>query len=728
MSGYGLFINRSAFKDGESFVSDGNIDLLESGAIGAAATVRAQLGSLETTAAFSTTLHAARTITAVVVDSDIYRDRRTIRLVLSCRDSGFNTKVATSTRLHAKATVDSATTGTANCRPHATTGTCVVALTAPATWINGNAIAVSYGLSSTGPWTTESAVVAPHGHVQLAFTDHFLLTVPAAPVLPGATFPIRVIGRAAQDLESGKFIIVFAGADASQAVVSLAAGISASHSEMWRYQTTAVGNVLTVVINRKPDADGLTDDAQADQEILTANVVLRSSVQPGAISVQLRVLELNAPNPVNPGGGDPIPEDGFVLGHVQGLHDHAASAGNITVASDVAVGLVASVAGGRGTFVNMAPLTGEATSAALVVSVVHRYGAVLRAHASATCSLADESNLGVNVTTGECQLTFDPTSFEPTDEATVLVASDALSASLTVKVWAPELPLSLTLERSISRPIRMGRNGALLVDPANMCRRQYSASQLKVQASFTANGSSVIEADVTDMVSDRLEVSDSTVAELGTAANHTIVVGLSDGVASIGFDVDALGSTELEVDAESYVYIDDFAVDSKPPPHRFRPFPFLFCAICGIAVAALLAQLPSKCRLGSPVTLARPNRRPKLSKQNSRSYSLLRGSSRARGINPGRDGHAGGPGVASTAEHGRARLWRQTLPRRDAPADRSKRRVRVAQRRLAFLTGQLQLVRHCGGRHLSRYNYHSGGGWHHPGHRNLEHIDLRQQR
>ena len=571
MSGFGLFINRSTFKDNESFVSDGNIGLLESGAIGAAATVKAQLGSLETTAAFRTTLQAASTISAVVVDADVYRDRRTIRLVLSCRDSGFNTKVATSTRLHAKATVGSAATGTTNCQPHATTGTCVVTLTAPTAWINGDAIAVNYGLSSTGPWTTESAVVTPHGYSQLPFTDHFLLTVPAAPVLPGATFPISVIGRAAQDLESGKFIIIFAGADSSQAVVSLAAGISASHSEVWRYQTTAVGNVLTVVINRKPDADRLTDGAQADQEIMTANVVLRSSVQPGAISVQLRVLELNAPNPVNPGGGDPIPEDGFVLGHIQGLHNHTASAGNITVASDGAVGLVASVAGGRGTFVNMAPLTGETTSTALVMSAVHRFGTVLRTHASATCSLADESNLAVNVTTGECQLVFDPNTFEPTDAATVLISSDSLYASLTVKVWAPELPLSLTLERGISRPIRSGRSGALLVDPANLCRRQYSASKLEVQASFTANESSVIEVDVTDMVSDRLEVSDATVAELGTAANHTIVVGLSTGVATIGFNVEALGSTELEVDADSFVYIDDFAVDSKASSSTSAP-------------------------------------------------------------------------------------------------------------------------------------------------------------
>ena len=62
------------------------------------------------------------------------------------------------------------------------------------------------------------------------------------------------------------------------------------------------------------------------------------------------MLELNAPNPVNPGGGGAIPNNGFVLGHVQGTHDHVSSAGNTSVAADTAVGLIASVAGGQGAF------------------------------------------------------------------------------------------------------------------------------------------------------------------------------------------------------------------------------------------------------------------------------------------------------------------------------------------------------------------------------------------
>ena len=157
-------------------------------------------------------------------------------------------------------------------------------------------------------------------------------------------------------------------------------------------------------------------------------------------------------------------------------------------------------------------------------------------------------------------------------EATIHIATGALRARLPVKVWAPALPLTLRLERSISRPIRMGRLGAPLVDPSNLCRRQFSASRLEAWASFRANGTAAFQVDVTDVVRGRLEISDSTVAELGTAANHTVVVGLGGGVTNIGFDVAALGTTEFEVDADSYVFIDDFTVDSESPPHTARHF------------------------------------------------------------------------------------------------------------------------------------------------------------
>jgi len=188
MSGYGQFRNRSSDLIEAGHASTGFVQLLHEGVIGAAATVVAALGSLRTTAAFRTSLEAATTIGVVKVDADIYRDSRTIRLLLSCRDAGFNTRVLASTRLYGKASVGSASTSAVGCQPHATTGACVVTLTAPATWINGEMVHVSHGFSSTGPWTTQENAITPHAYSQLSFEDHLLLTVPAAPVLPGTSF------------------------------------------------------------------------------------------------------------------------------------------------------------------------------------------------------------------------------------------------------------------------------------------------------------------------------------------------------------------------------------------------------------------------------------------------------------------------------------------------------------------------------------------------------------
>ena len=169
-------------------------------------------------------------------------------------------------------------------------------ISAPAAWVAGEqagaTVAVAYGLSSSGPWTTESEAVTPMTYAQLAFTNNFLVTVPSAPLRPGATFPINVIGRAAQDLESAKIMVVFSGTDDSNVVVSLAAGITTSKSDTWRYQTTTKGNTLTVVLNRRPNVAALTSSAQEDQEIFSANVVLLANVPAGVITVQMRVRAL----------------------------------------------------------------------------------------------------------------------------------------------------------------------------------------------------------------------------------------------------------------------------------------------------------------------------------------------------------------------------------------------------------------------------------------------------
>ena len=188
MSGYGHFKNRSSDLVEAGHESTGFVQLLQAGAIGAATTAVAELGSLRTTAAFRTSLEAATTLSVVKVDTDIYRDSRTIRLVLSCRDASFNTRVLPNTRLYGKVSVGSTSTSAVGCQPHATTGACVVTLTAPATWINGEMVHVSHGFSSTGPWTIQENAITPHAYSQLSFEDHFLLTVPAAPVLPGASF------------------------------------------------------------------------------------------------------------------------------------------------------------------------------------------------------------------------------------------------------------------------------------------------------------------------------------------------------------------------------------------------------------------------------------------------------------------------------------------------------------------------------------------------------------
>ena len=74
VTGYGYYKNRINDLDDTGHLSLGHVTHLQSGVVGNAARVVAQLGSAKATASFTTKLENAATVSAVLVDSHIYRD------------------------------------------------------------------------------------------------------------------------------------------------------------------------------------------------------------------------------------------------------------------------------------------------------------------------------------------------------------------------------------------------------------------------------------------------------------------------------------------------------------------------------------------------------------------------------------------------------------------------------------------------------------------------------
>lgn len=289
------------------------------------------VGPVSRRMAISTHTGPIRFLRAVVVDSVLYRDWTVLRVVVQALDADFNTRHTNDARMYAIATQGSRHVS-AHCQPHPLLGHCTVVLSLPAAWLQGGVVAVhvhadtpttlvppDLSLSALSAVLAANTSLASHfvGTVTPRFTaplpcvSNFVAILPARPILPGTTFPVRVQAFAERCIESAKFAIVFSPPDA----VSIATdALSAARADVWAYQMAVGAGRITVVLNRKPD--GSTESSRmysssVPQEVLTAHIRVNAHVLPGEISVEVHVFELNAPAPVDP-SGQAIPDGGCV--------------------------------------------------------------------------------------------------------------------------------------------------------------------------------------------------------------------------------------------------------------------------------------------------------------------------------------------------------------------------------------------------------------------------------
>lgn len=385
--------------------------LLQAMPRGSQHTVNACINGMSTSHPFNTNLDTATHVDAVLLDDHIYTDWLKVRVAVQVRDSDFNTRTSRN-RVYITAMGAISDTRTASCRPSATQGTCVATIDAPSNWLTGGPVSVMYGLSSDSNLQSLLGVTTPIASPPAVYQDNLLAHVPSRPLRAGEQFDMTIDARAPNDVESAKFTLFLQDTSVLE-IVGVPTGLN---DQVWSYQFVVRADGFTAVLNRKPDASPVTQQAQDQQQLVQARVRVKSATVSGQSAMQLRVQELNAPTPISP-GGQQIPEGGFVLGNVLGRIFSLHSAGSVHVVDDEVVALFGVPDGGTGTIVNTAPLTGVTTEIRLEGWEVFRYGTTLRQAGVTACSILGGAIANINV------------AVDPSGQATCLIE---LTADATV--------------------------------------------------------------------------------------------------------------------------------------------------------------------------------------------------------------------------------------------------------------------------------------------------------
>lgn len=207
-----------------------NFGMLQSIGNGGQATVAACVTGISSSRVFNIALAPPVFVHAVLLDDYIYEDWMRIRVAIKVLDQDYNSKTNQS-RVHITA-ITSGSSRTANCQPHAITGTCVATISAPSVWISDSTnVMVYYGLSSSIDLQQPLGTCAPIPRETAVYENNLMVNLPSRPLRRNDEVDLIIEARAATDVESTKFTL-FLEEPSSLEVVGAPIGLNGG---VWAY-------------------------------------------------------------------------------------------------------------------------------------------------------------------------------------------------------------------------------------------------------------------------------------------------------------------------------------------------------------------------------------------------------------------------------------------------------------------------------------------------------------
>lgn len=446
-------------------------------------------------------------------------DYQVTRIALQVLDRNFNVKTAP-TKVYVKL-VNLATQAQVNmrCVPSADTGMCVTGLSIPRHWLNGTVssqtASIKYGLLPSD--MKELNQVSLMAERKPMAEGNFVILAPLYLLNVGDTFSLQVFAHYPKPVKY--YTLMF----------SLSSGLKVKQVEAvvsWSVQTTFNGASEFVVFGVRRDFQNV--ERTATSKYITINV----EVTENAKLLNPEYMECIVSHVVDQEGNQllhsplkAVFEDRF------GRHE----IGRFVVVQDEVKALF--IVPDSSVIVNTALLNGRRIDIALAVFGLTASGRVLNVTELTCRSL----NVPVLKVANDCSSVFvNGSETSGSSEAVIEVSSHNLTTNTSFVVWAPKIPISLSVIPAKLKRIRDW------YDPDNFCKSRYQHARVTGKVDFSNGKESLKGVDVTQHVKDNFKSMNTSVAEVFGLTIH----GKNVGRTTVEINVPSLGRTVAEVVVE----------------------------------------------------------------------------------------------------------------------------------------------------------------------------------
>ena len=314
--------------------------------------------------------------------------------------------------------------------------------------------------------------------------ENIVAHLPSRPIYPGTTFEVDVYAQFNHLLET--FTIDFGVGDAMTIKqFALASGGG------WSGTTANTGRIATLSYLR--DSSGLTKAGGQEKELLATMKVQVSNDAPVDSLGSVSVIWSDTSNVLDE---TVAPDDKSMI---VGRHGRSRDgSGNVHIEENALRAVFG--AAESSALVNTAVLDGKPVTTNLDVVGVHASGAFRNvASSDLVCVSADTKVLLANCQ--QIQITEEQVTGSPRVEVSVTHARTGLSTAVLLSVWAPTLPIKVSLVDSRLQAVRGWYD-------SEDCRLKYQRTAVVAKAVFTTSDPwvTVFEADVSDTIAQRLTI------------------------------------------------------------------------------------------------------------------------------------------------------------------------------------------------------------------------------
>ena len=486
--------------------------------------IAASLGPIRASTTVLPSLLPPSSVQAILLTPDVWHDNQIVQIAAQVRDENHNVQTLSAT-VTARVTHPSEGSVLGSCSPLIQSGTCIITVSVPSDWfdIASANLTVDYGLSIFSPQPLGTVSLESRPAFDVGSSVYVFTEMPFRPLFRGDVFTANAYGEAGVSGVSSYTVNVQVSNDFTLVGLSV-------DGDVWLAQTmSAVDGGLTITAIR---ADQTVTPLAGRVQLfsITAQVTTTSPVDTLLVdAVITTVLFLGDSNRVRvlpPPDVDSTP--GFALSR-----NGITTSGAVYVAEDRPLGLLPYAT--HAELVNTAVLDGNTVSAPITILGGLRSGR-LASLTPASCTAADTTIVDVSPDCSSVLLT--PSQTQSTTRADITVRHSDLTAALPVRVWVPNLPLTLAASDTTLNEVPRWFN------VSNACSPLRQQATISAFVDFTDSETTVENIDVTDLVSRAFVSTDVSILEV--EANK--VTGITQGIVQVRVPLPVPESQPAEIE------------------------------------------------------------------------------------------------------------------------------------------------------------------------------------